>query len=218
MNISITRVLAQLKSLDQRIAQGISSGPYMAVAKGTTSPTLVGSSGYKTKADLEEAIRTARQSLVKLIDNRNKLRSALTQSNATTLVEIDGVKRTVAEIIEYKRTFVPLMQNYIAVMKNQMLHFARVMDTENASLEAAVERQSVSLTQSSQSKQAPDANVLAGIRASLEVNLKPALVDPLSLRDVIEEEQKKLDNFITEVDYALSESNAKTVVDLELAG
>lgn len=213
--LTITRVMASLKSLDTRLTQAITSGPYLALSKGSTDPALQ-NSPYADVAAFEKATKANYDSIVKLIDNRNKLRSALTQSNATVKVKVGGVERSIAETLEYRRSVVPVMTSFIDLLKAQLRAFTMQKDNADKQLEETIERQSMGMTGQGTTK--ADPAFLENLRRQLESNLKVNLVDPLGLSAVIEKHQKELDNFLLEVDYVLSEINATTTVDVDLAG
>lgn len=213
--LSITRVMASLKSLDARLNQAINAGPYMALSKGATNPVLV-NVAYSDVASFESASKANYDSIVKLMDNRNKLRAALTQSNALVKVKVGGVERSIAETLEYRRSVVPVMTSFIELLKAQLGKFTTLKDSADKQLEETIERQSTAMTGQGTAK--ADPGFLTTLRGQLESNLKTNLVDPLGLRAVIEKHQKELDSFLLEVDYVLSEINATTTVDVDLAG
>lgn len=213
--LTITRVMASLKSLDTRLTQAITSGPYLALSKGVTTPALQNVS-YASVAAFESATKANYDSIVKLIDNRNKLRSALTQSNATVKVTVGGVERSIAETLEYRRSVVPVMTSFIDLLKTQLRSYTTQKDNADKQLEDTIERQGTQMVGQGTAK--ADPAFLENLRRQLESNLKINLVDPLGLRDVIEKHQKELDSFLLEVDYVLSEINATTTVEVDLAG
>ena len=213
--LSITRVMASLKSLDIRLTQAINSGPYLALSKGSTAPALQNST-YASVATFEAAAKANYDSIVKLMDNRNKLRSALTQSNATVKVTVGGVERSIAETLEYRRSIVPVMTSFIDLLKSQLRAFTLQKDNADKQLEDTIERQGTAMTGQGTTK--ADPLFLESLRRQLESNLKVNLVDPLGLSAVIEKHQKELDNFLLEVDYGRAEINATTTLEVDLAG
>ena len=101
--ISVTRALVELKRLDERIGKAISGGLFIARTVGRdTNKKVVGSSD--SVAAVEKRIQGSFDKVTSLITNREKIKSALVMSNATTHVSIMGRNVTVAEAIELKST------------------------------------------------------------------------------------------------------------------
>lgn len=212
--LSITRVMASLKSLDTRLNSAINSGPFVGLTRGTIEPELIGTT-HSTAALFSNAATANYNSILKLMDNRNKLRAALTQSNATVKVTINGVERSIAETLEYRRSVVPVMTSFITLLKGQLHTATTKKEMLDKQLEEQIERQSATLKNDAGKT---DPGFLTALRTQIESTTKPMMLDPLGLSNIIDKHQKELDNFLLEVDYVLSEVNATTTIEVDLAG
>lgn len=213
--VTVTRALSYLKSLDDKITKTIVSSTLVGVVKGDQKrlhhPNNSGS--------LEMFNRNAQSnfdSICKLMSNRDKIRAALTKSNAETLVTIGGKSMTVADVIEYRRSRIPLMDLLIQQLRNQILTCNNSVAHENHVMEETIERQSTTLYGKDSSKKADGADFLRTMRKELESQHMAALHDPLGIQEIIIELTKELDTFRQEVDYVLSEANATTFLDVDL--
>ena len=100
MTISVTRALAELKTLDDRISKAANNG-YIAM---TVGGKVVGTN--RTQDEVEKAVKESYQSFNDLVTRRNKLKCAIVKSNAETKVKIGDKELTVAEAIERKNSIV----------------------------------------------------------------------------------------------------------------
>lgn len=202
--ISITRALAKVKSLNDRIETG-SSQLFIATTTGGKH-----SSG-KPVAEVETTITANLQSVKDLIAERNKVKSAIVRSNAVTKVKVAGVEMTVAEAIERKGSIqleVVLLQN----MKSQLAIQTAKVERENVQVQARLDQ----LIQTTVGKDRKvDADEVEAITKPFEAKNKAALLDPVDLAKVIAAMEKEVKAFQDEVDMALSEVNATTFVEVE---
>lgn len=200
--ISVTRALAQVKSLNDRIQRG-TVARFIDVSVGGKV------SGKSSVQEAEHAITSNLQSVQALVSQRNTLKSAIVKSNATTTVVIAGKTMTVAEAIERKSSII-LEQNLLQQIRGQ----------QNQAI-AAVERHNVDVRQRCDNLLAQaygrdvkiseaDSQAITG---PYEEKHKAALVDSNKLDSVAEKMQEELDAFTLEVDFALSEVNAKTLIE-----
>ena len=61
-----------------------------------------------------------------------------------------------------------------------------------------------------------DINTVKDLTKTFEDNNKFVLIDPNHIQDYIQKLEKNIDEFASQVDYTLSESNATTFFDVEL--
>jgi len=97
MSLSVTRALTELKTLDSRINKSISQNTWI----------MVKTKNKNSNINEEEFSRNSTaeyQSLCDLIIRRNNVKNAILKSNSETFVEVGGVKMTVSQAIEYKKT------------------------------------------------------------------------------------------------------------------
>jgi len=203
MAISVTRALAQVKSLNDRIARA-TAVPFTTTITGGKHAT------GKPVQEVEVTLKSSLQSVQDLIAQRKALKSAIVRSNALTTVEIAGVQMTVAEAIERKAS-IGLEQTLLQQLRGQV-----------AQVNAAVERSNVEMTKRldqllttavGKERQATTQE-LEAISAPFKAQNEAKAVDPNDLPKVIEAMATEIDAFLLEVDYALSERNATTIIEV----
>ena len=199
--ISVTRALAQVKSLNDRIIRG-TQAPFISVAVGGK---IAG------KADLQEAeaILVANlQSVQELIAVRSALKSAIVKSNATAEVEIGGTRMTVAEAIE-RKTSITLERNLLQQIQAQQSQAIAHVERINVDVTKRVD--ALLATAFGRDVKVTEEETKSIVGPYEEKN-KAKLVDANNLDKVIAKLAKQLDDFLLEVDFALSEVNAKTLI------
>lgn len=66
-----------------------------------------------------------------------------------------------------------------------------------------------------QRDKAPDAEQIKTVEAPIRMMNTPSVVDPLELASKIRSLEEEIEDFLSNVDFALSESNAKTEIEIE---
>lgn len=199
--ISVTRALAQVKSLNDRIQR--------ATAQAFVSNTTGGKhpSG-KAAQEVGELLKANLQSVQALIEQRNTLKGAIVRSNAVTTVEIAGVTRTVAEAIE-RKTSIALEQALLNALRQQQAQQVSVVERTNVQVAQRLDQLIQTAVGKDRQVSAAD---LAAITGPFEAQNKAEVLDPNDLTKVIESLAADIDAFLLEVDFALSEVNATTKV------
>jgi hypothetical protein len=199
MEISITRGLAELKVLDSRINNAINGTSMIAV---TTGKKIV--TGYTTNEEFESKVKSNQQSILDLIKRRNIIKSAIVKSNAETIVTIAGVKMSKAEAIE-RKTSIIYEQALLAKMKNEYSKSISKFDQEDAKVKERLD-ELIKTTFGKDTKVVAD-QYDSTAKPFLEQNA-PKLIDPLKLKDTIEELNKNIEDFLLNADFILSETNS----------
>lgn len=202
--ISITRALAQKKALNDRIARATNA---------VFITTLVGGK-HQSGMSVDEATRTLQSNLQQvqdLIAQRAKLASAIVKSNAVATVVINNVTMTVAEAIERKGS-IQLEQVLLNQLRTQQAQATQAVERTNVQVNQRLDQ----LIQSTVTKDRKvDEAEVAAIRDPFLKGNEAKLLDANGLQAVIDKLQASIDGFVTEVDYALSEVNATTKIDVE---
>lgn len=209
--ITITRALSELGTINNRISAAINGGVFVGVVKGNKEkPT---NASYRDAEDMQNVMKASFQSVEDLISRQARLKSAVIASNAIVKVTIGGTEMTVAEAIDRKA---------IAQYKNQFLSTLRVQlqranvefNAAQTKLEEQIERALVSLYQSGKEKVSQEQYDAVAI--PLKNDYQPKIVSSKQdLNAYIRQFEAELNNFISECDYILSESNCQTFVDVE---
>lgn len=202
--ISITRALAQKKALNDRIARATNA---------VFITTLVGGK-HGSGMSVDEATRTLQanlQSVQDLIVQRATLASAIVKSNAVATVVINNVTMTVAEAIERKGS-IQLEQVLLNQLRTQQAQATQAVERTNVQVNQRLDQMLLGLT--TKDRKVDEAEV-AAIREPFLKGNEAKLLDANSLQAVIDKLQASIDGFVTEVDYALSEVNATTKINVE---
>ena len=199
--ISITRALAQVKSLNDRIARG---------SNANFITTLVGGKHGTGVSEQEAAgIMTSNlQSVQDLIAQRTALKSAIVKSNAASTVSINDVTMTVAEAIERKGS-IQLEQILLQNLRQQLAAATQQVERTNVQVNQRLDQ--LLQTTVGKDRKVDEAEV-AGIRDPFLKANEAKLLDSNKLQSVIDKLQASIEGFLLEVDYALSEVNATTKI------
>ncbi|MGG3800599.1 hypothetical protein [Metabacillus fastidiosus] len=145
-----------------------------------------------------------------MIKRRNVIKSAIVLSNATTSVEIAGEKYTVAEAIE-RKTSIEYEQQLLEKMKREFAATTRQVEDINDEVKEQLDRQLEILYGREAKLKVDESNELT---KSYRDKHEAKIVDPLKLRDTYEKLKKRIDEFLTEVDFVLSTSNTLTEIEV----
>ena len=201
--ISITRALAQVKSLKDRIERSV----------GTAFVTTLTGGKHATGTDvgaLERTLQASLQSVQDLIEQRAVLKSAIVKSNAVAVVTINGTTMTVAEAIE-RKTSIALEQALLQQLRTQSAQANSWVERTNVQVNQRLDQ----LIQTTVGKDRKvDESELAAIRDPFLKQNQASTLDPNKVQDVIDNLQAQIDGFLLEVDYALSEVNAVTKIEV----
>ncbi|WPJ20636.1 hypothetical protein vBPFY1MI_153 [Pseudomonas phage vB_PF_Y1-MI] len=201
--ISVTRALAQVKALNDRIER----------ATGQAFVTITTGGKHASGTPVQEIAATLQsnlQSVTGLISQRNALKSAIVRSNAVTTVIIAGKERTVAEAIE-RKTSIAIEEALVRSLKAQLGH--ATAQVERANVQVASRLDALIQTAVGKDRKVDDSDIKA-ITGPFEAQNSSAVLDPSKLQNVIDEMQAEIDEFLLEVDFALSEVNATTKIDV----
>ena len=201
--ITITRALAQVKSLNDRIARG-SNVAFITTLAGGKHAT--GTKEQEVAATLAASL----QSVQDLIAQRNALKGAIIKSNATATVTINGATTSVAEAIERKGS-IQLEQVLLQNLRQQLAQSTRTVEQANVQVNLRLDQ--LLQTTVGKDRKVDEAEV-AGIRDPFLKANEVKLLDPNKLQVVIDKLQASIEGFLLEVDYALSEVNATTKIEV----
>jgi len=209
-SISVTRALTEIKHLSDRISRA-SSEPFIGIVKGKdTYKTCVNSpsSSVETITDL---LKKNLQSVTDLIKRREELKRAVITSNAKTNVTIAGQQMTVAEAIEKKANIV-FEQQLVQNMRNQFVTMRNKIDAENTKLYQEINNAVQQAYGNEKGKVDEDQyNAVANPRLARS---ELSFIDPSKLEETIKSMETKIYDFMSEVDFTLSESNSSTLISV----
>ena len=211
--MTVHKALSELKTIDDRIIKAMSAVPYVLAVKHSAEKI----NGI-TVANFKENMKSGYQKVNDLMARRDAMKRAVVLSNATTKVQVGGNEYTVAEAIEMKNHGVEFKKSLL----NTMAHAYNAAQNElnrngDEALEKKAEQYILSMiaAQPKDSKMTVDSDAMKIMRKTYIENNKYTLIDPLDVANVMEKLEKEINEFETEVDAALSVSNALTVIEFE---
>jgi len=208
MRISVTQALAELKLLNARIIKGVSGGNF---CFGYMAGTKI--NGTLTPAEADELIKSSWQSVNSLIKRRADIKSKIVESNAKTEVEIGGVKMTVAEAIE-RKTSVAYEEMLLNKLKDDLRRSVAAVTQGNEQARQKAQ-QSLDTVLGKEGGKSPSKEDIASIFDPVYQRYEHKLQDPIGIEKKIEGLEKRIDDFLSNVDFVLSTSNALTTIEME---
>ncbi|WP_068986640.1 hypothetical protein [Lysinibacillus xylanilyticus] len=204
--ISIHRALTELKMLNHRIEAA--TNEVSAVLANRKSNSKI--NGIEMQ-EYEKQMQASYDKVVSLIDYRNRIKALVVESNAKTKVIVGKEEMTVAEAIERKQS-IQYEKELLEVMQQQYRSAVNTVAKENDALPAKLETYLVNIL-GNKEKQSPEA-----VKLHTETFMKRneyELIDPMNVKKKIEALNNRIEEFESEVDAVLSESNATTFIEVQ---
>lgn len=199
---NLHRALAEKKMLEKRINSILNSFEPVGTKKGSDSKV------YETKTSIEDFskdVKSKYQQIQDLIYNYNALDKAIVISNSITKVNIGNKEYTVADAIKRKDN-IEFEQDLLRKMKQSHSKGLSNVNSRNQEVEKRLDEQTINMEKQDKEQWS---NVY---RKQNEWKV----IDPIGIISEIEKLELDIDEFLTEVDYALSTSNAITIIDVDL--
>lgn len=212
-NMTVHKALAELKVVDDRINKAITSGTYV-VANKHSNQKIHGMTIDEFKTQMQADFKKVSD----LIARRNAIKRAVVASNAVTKVKVGDTEYTVAEAIEMKNHGMEFKEYFMRAISTQYVRAKNELDLNSGDpLEKRAEQYVLSVIQAQpkDSKMAVDSDAMKNLRAQYIKDNQYDIIDPIGVKNVIDGLDTEVSEFLTEVDAALSVSNAITVLDIE---
>ena len=212
-NMTVHKALAELKIIDDRINKAITSGTYV-VANKHSNQKIHGMTIDEFKTQMQADYKKVSD----LIARRNAIKRAVVASNAVTKVKVGDTEYTVAEAIEMKNHGMEFKDYFMRAISTQYVRAKNELDLNSGDpLEKRAEQYVLSVIQAQpkDSKMAVDSDAMKNLRAQYIKDNQYDIIDPIGVKNVIDGLDTEVSEFLTEVDAALSVSNAITVLDIE---
>lgn len=204
--MTIHAALGEIKKLKQRIEKGTNNAVFIGNMKKSADTV----NGYAHKKDEFKTIVAANyQSLNDLIKELNSIKSAVTLSNALTMVTVGKESMTVAEAISRKE-LIEFEGDLLRRMKSQYDRVVAETTRRNEDVEDNLNDQVSALV----GKDPKAKDNLAGFMEQYRNSNCWENVDPLDLKEKIDALEQRIFDFETNVDVALSISNATTFIEI----
>ena len=207
--MTIHKCLSELKTLDARIDSAI-SGCEFAVANKHSNEKIHGIPVAEYVKDVKEKY----QSIRTLINRRNAIKRAVTRSNAVTMVTIGGKEYTVAEAIDMKAKGTDYLLKLAETIEKHFAYAKRSADVSNGdNLDSRCDEYIKSMYSGSDLKNMSDE--IRKVRETFISAQTVEIVDPINAASEASKLREEVDKFMSDVDSALSVSNALTTVEVE---
>jgi len=205
--LSIARALVELKTIDKKINKTATILEPLAIEVGGK----IRNNPNKTKEEFIADVKSKYQSIEALIKRRRSLKSAIVKSNAATIVEINGQPMVVAEAIE-RKTSIQIEGNFLLHLRKKYGESINELESINVNVQARLDSLLTATFSKEASKVKNDEH--KAVAAPFLANNQASLIDPLKISDLSQKLEKEIIDFEQEVDIVLSESNAKTIIEI----
>lgn len=205
--MTIAKGLIELKLLDKRIEKAIEDVAFCQHRIGEDEIK-----GYKSVQEYESIVRGKEQSILDLINRRTSIKSAIVESNAKTKVTIAGEKMTRADAIERRNHSIVYEKTLLEKMKRDLARSVSSIEADNARAKERLDRQ-IEIMIGKDGKVKPEET--QSTTDMFWKHNRSELVDPIGVREKIEKLEKRIDDFESEVDTVLNESNVLTSISIQ---
>ena len=213
--MTVHKALCELKMLDKRINESIMTAEFCRANKHSNVKIDGG-----TIAEYEAAAVSKYQSTMDMIVRRDAIKRAVVASNAATEVTIGGNRYTVADAVELRRHGLSYRRTLLQAMTLQLKRVRSTIEQKNGE---ELTRAADKMVEVYYGRQTDVKAITEEMKATREKFIEDntyELLDPIRIENRIRELDKEITAFETEVDAALSVSNAVTeiTVSYETAG
>ena len=207
VKMTIHQALAELKVLESRVNSAINNGIYCQV--NIEKNNVI--EGMKVKDYEDTIIRASYDKSNDLLKRIWAIKTAVNQSNAVKEIEVAGKKYTVATAIWMKQYGIDMKKALLSNMKAQYSVCRRKADKHNETRAEKAEKYVLEMYGNKEGK--VDAKAIEEDKnRHIEMNTMKIL-DPIDINKKIEELEAEIDGFMSEIDAALSVSNALTTIE-----
>ena len=205
--LTLTRALVELKLYDSKIQKAIDE-----LKPVSYSVNNVVTDYRQTPNEFIGEYKSQMQKIKDLRNNKTLLKNALMKANATTKVIIADKEYTILEALNKKQD-IQTEQYLINVLKHSLSNSVSKVNNLQEQVEDRIEKtiNSKSASSGNQSK-----DYVQVVRDAYNDKI-PKLVNADVIEKLIIEKENAVSEFLAEVDFALSEINAITKINVDLA-
>jgi tetrahydromethanopterin S-methyltransferase subunit G len=207
LKISITRALSELKVLQKRFEKEVRNLSVISIRHGQI---LMDNSSIRPE-DFREAAKSQLQRIEDLQKRIFEIKTKIQQSNAITVVKIGSREMTVLEAL-VKKSVLENQKDLLAKLKSSLVTSNHLHEKAISTNEARVSKQLEDATKNTSVKLDPE--IEKEIKKSVESLYPIEVIDPCKISDKIKELEEEIEDFENNVDFALSESNALTQIEV----
>ena len=211
VKMSLQRALDKLNLTEKKIAQAIHElmhKPDQLVAVVIGNKTV---NGYKDNEEFETLAKARFQSVNDLIQYRDRLKQAIIQANANTEIMVAGEKMSIAAAID-RRNAIQYRRELLEALRRSYQHAITRFEREDEKFREKLDKHLETLY-GKEGKAKAEENKEA-LKPFMDLN-QPHFIDPLNLKEEIDKLQAYIDDFDSEIKFALSEANVRTEIEIE---
>lgn len=203
--MTITEGLVELKLLGSRIEKELKDTQFAGTLPNDKK-------GTEVEINFVEKAKASYQSITDLIKRRDAIKRAIVKANAVTTLAIGGATMTIAEAIEKKES-IAYSRRLLAKIKEDYAIARHAYDRSTENAKARLDQ--LLSTMLSKGDSANMADAVKAVTDSFMEKNGVTLCDPIKAEDEIARLEKQIDEFMANVDTALSIVNAKTEIDIQ---
>lgn len=203
--ITIARGLSEIKLLDSRITKEINNAQFVSNVTGKKTLT----NHNLTKDDFEKYAKASKQSIEDLIARRKLIKQKIVLANATTKVKIGKDEYFIAEAIERKSSISHDIA-YLNKLKQNLQQVETDLNNRNNNMENKLDSL---LSDKMSSDKSKSEEVIEFQKSYRELN-ETKIYDVLGVKELIKKLELEIDEFQSEVDFALSHINSITEIEI----
>lgn len=207
--ITITRALSELKTLKSRYENSVEELNLVAVKQGSK---LRSPNTHIAEKDFEERAKALLQSSDALYERYLNIKMAIDQSNSVTVIHVGGKDMTIQQALVLKNTLdmrkmkLRNLKSMASAAKNDFERAeSQNTDTIEKMISGSIGKDSTETQKKSAREEAE--NYIKNTKAV-------TMVDPCEIDRLIKELNDEIVDFETNIDYALSESNSVTHINI----
>ena len=209
MKYSITRALAERKVLIKRHEKAVKELELIAVQRGNR---LVGDHSHIKPEDITDRVKSSYQSILDLERRIDEIKFQIDKSNLVTVIKIGTKEMTIQEALVLKNS-IELRKSRLRKMKD-LYRKAKLSYDESFEANRRIIEKTVADTISASKDGRIDSELEKNTANQINSLYEVKFVDPLSLEAIIKQLETEIEEFESNVDYALSESNSQTFIEV----
>jgi hypothetical protein len=203
---TLTRALVEIKLYDSKIEKAIKELNSVSYKVNEIVPEY-----RTTEADFLDEYNSQMQKIKDLRSNKSALKNALMKANAETKVKIADQEYTILEALN-KKAEIYLDSSLVHTLSSQLKSAIAKANTINEKIESDIER-TINAKSSSSGNQ--NKEYIQQVRESYKSQI-PVLINDTVVENLIKTKTDEIQDFLAEVDFALSEINAITKIKVDL--
>lgn len=206
MKLTLTRALSELKLLQKRYEKEVYALNLIAVKQGSKLRRPNSGIGLN---DFEQSAVSSLQSVKSLYERIILIKTKIDEANATTVVNVAGKDMTIQQAIVEKK-YILLKEELLEKLRGLKSSVNHDLEKADSEVRSSAESLRNSLAQSGNKKNEDIDDMVNKLIKSEEASL----VDPCSLDKEITTLERYIEDFKSNVDFALSEVNSKTEIEI----